>query len=184
MAEHRFRKAGVVGSTPILGFLTIRPALPGDADGILEIYAPIVRDTAISFELEPPSRDEIVRRISAAHAWLVAEGAGRVLAYAYAGPFRPREAYRFSVEVTVYVRPDAHRRGIARALYDELFARLREKGFRQAIAAIALPNPASVALHERLGFRPVGVFRDVGFKFERWHDVGWWQRGLASAEGP
>jgi len=161
--------------------MTIRMATGHDSAAMLAIYAPIVRDTAISFELEPPTVDEFASRIAKVqehHPWLVFEEQGAILGYAYATTFRERAAYRFTAETTVYVRDDARRRGVARALYVDLFARLRAEGIMTALAAIALPNPASVALHESLGFRPIGVFHRVGFKFDRWHDTGWWERPL------
>jgi phosphinothricin acetyltransferase len=158
----------------------IRSASIADAAAMLETYAPIVRDTAISFELEPPTLDEFAARVAKVqeHApWLVYDDDG-ILGYAYASKFRERPAYRFTVETTVYVRADARGKGVGRALYDELFRQLRELGFVTALAVIALPNPASVALHESIGFKPVGVFHRVGFKFDRWHDTGWWERGV------
>ena len=157
----------------------IRPSDPSrDAATCAAIYAPHVSDGVASFELEPPSVEEMARRIEAAHVWLVHEAGG----YAYATRHRERAAYRFTVETSVYVAEAAQGRGVGRALYDALLEEVARRGFRVALAGITLPNPASVALHESLGFEPVGVFREVGFKFGAWHDVGWWQRGLA--EGP
>ncbi len=153
----------------------IRPAVPADAEAFLDIYAPIVRDTAISFELEPPTADELRARMAKAHLWIAAEDDG-MLGYAYAAPFRDRAAYRFSVETTVYVHERARRRGVGRGLYAELFRQLAERRFVTALAVITLPNRSSVALHESMGFKPVGVFHNVGFKFETWHDTGWWER--------
>ena len=115
-------------------------------------------------------------RIRAAHAWLVAEDDdGRVLGYAYAGQFRVRAAYNSTAEVSAYVDTSAQRSGVGRALYLALFDRLKERGHRLLVAGITLPNDASVRFHETLGFEPVGVFRNIGFKFDRWWDVGWWQ---------
>ncbi len=161
--------------------LTIRPANAADAATIQAIYAPIVERTAISFEAETPSVEEMARRIAAtqeSYPLLVAERRGRVEGYAYGGPLRPRAAYRWSVEVTAYVAETARGKGAGRALYDELLSALSRDGFHMAFAGIALPNPASVAFHEAMGFEPVGVYREVGFKLGRWHDVGWWQRAL------
>ena len=110
--------------------------------------------------------------------WLVWEEDGRVLGYAYASGHRARAAYQWCVEVSVYVHPDARRGGIARRLYTELFERLREQGFYNAYAGITLPNPASVGFHEAMGFRPIGVYPKIGYKFGRWHDVGWWSLRL------
>ncbi len=159
--------------------LRIRMATGDDAAAMAEIYAPVVRDTAISFELVPPTEDEFRSRIRGfldLAPCLVAEDGGRVVGYAYGSAFRARPAYRFSVETTVYVREGERRRGVARALYGDLLPRLQRQRFRTAIAGVTLPNPASVGLHESLGFRPVGVFHRVGFKFGAWHDVGFWER--------
>ena len=159
----------------------IRLARESDADRMLEIYAPIVRATAISFELVPPTSTEMrerIRNILASHAWLVCEEAQAICGYAYASKFRRREAYRWAAEVTVYVRPARQRRGIGKALYRSLFDAMRLQGFCRAIAVIALPNEASVRLHERLGFKSIGVFERAGYKLGRWHDVGWWQLQL------
>jgi L-amino acid N-acyltransferase YncA len=160
----------------------IRSATAADAAAILAIYAPIVRDTIISFETEVPSVAEIAQRIDTAlktHPYLVAETGGAVVGYAYAGEHRARSAYRWSVDVTVYVAAPARRSGVGRALYGRLLPMLAERQFHAAFAGIALPNPASVGLHEAMGFTPVGIYREVGCKFGRWHDVGWWQRLLS-----
>jgi L-amino acid N-acyltransferase YncA len=165
----------------------IRLATPADAPGIAAIYAPFVERTATSFEMEPPSAAEMAGRLRAglAHApWLVeASAGGDVLGYAYASRHRDRAAYRWSVDTSVYVAEAARRKGIARALYQALFALLRAQGFYTAHAGISLPNPASVGFHEALGFRPVGVYRAVGFKLGAWHDVGWWQLPLRERTG-
>jgi L-amino acid N-acyltransferase YncA len=160
---------------------TIRVALPEDAEAILTIYAPIVRETAISFEVEPPTRVEMHQRISTTlrHLpWLVCERQGEVLGYVYASPHRARAAYQWSVDVSVYIHAQARRTGMGRALYHALFELLNLQGFYQCFAGITLPNPASVGLHEALGFQPVGVYQAVGYKLGVWHDVGWWQRSL------
>lgn len=166
--------------------LTIRSATPADAPGVLAIYGPVVRDTHVSFEAEPPTVEEMAERIEATlreHPWLVAVSEkGEILGYAYGSSFRSRPAYRWTVEVSAYVLPDARGRGIGRALYRRLLDELEERGFVTALAAIALPNAESVAFHEAFGFERVGVFRDVGFKLGGWWDVGWWQRPLASRE--
>ncbi len=162
--------------------MTIRIANPDDAPAITEIYAPIVRDTVISFELEAPTIDEMRRRIATtlqSLPWLVSvDAAGNLDGYAYASRHRERAAYRWSVDVTVYVRSDARRQGIAGSLYRSLFDALASLGYYQAFAGIALPNAASVALHESAGFAPAGVYRKVGYKLGAWHNVGWWQREL------
>jgi L-amino acid N-acyltransferase YncA len=163
--------------------MTIRPADPErDAAACAAIYAPSVDSTPISFELVAPDAAEFAHRIekySATHQFLVAEEGGEVVGYAYACRWRERPAYDWSVEVSVYVGADHQGGGIGRALYAELFDRLRAQGFRVAVAGITLPNPASIALHERLGFEPIGALRKVGWKLGGWHDVGYWQLLLA-----
>ncbi len=167
--------------------ITIRVAERDDADAIAAIYAPIVRETVISFETEPPSAQEMAGRIAATlplHPWLVAVRAGQVVGYAYAGPHQQRAAYRWSVNVTAYIDAGARRAGVGRRLYGGLIPILRAQGFRSAFAGIALPNEASVGLHEAVGFRPLGVYEDVGFKLGAWRDVGWWRLALSEADGP
>ena len=159
----------------------IRTASPEDAEQIRSIYDPIVRETAISFELEPPGLDETRRRIEhtmKSFPWLVWDDAGELNGYAYATRFRDRPAYDRSTEISVYVEESVRRRGVARGLIERLTDDLRRREFATAIAGITLPNPASVALFESLGFTHVGVFERVGYKFGTWHDVGFWQRHL------
>ena len=167
--------------------MRIRMASADDAGAVRDVYAPVIESSAISFELIVPSVDEMAARIvgrQPAYPWLVAESdADGVVGYAYAGRFSGRAAYDWSVETSVYLAEAARGRGVGLALYDVLLALLAAQGYRQAMAGIALPNPASVALHERVGFAPVGVYRAAGWKFGTWHDVGWWQRPLAGAEG-
>ncbi len=161
--------------------MRIRAATEEDAEGVRAVYAPIVRDTAISFEWQEPDAAEMAQRIRATtreHPWLVVEDDGAVIGYAYACPWRARAAYRWMAETAIYVAESARRRGVARAAYGELLARLRRGGWRAAIGGIALPNPASVALHEALGFRQVAHLPRVGFKFGRWHDLGFWRLDL------
>jgi phosphinothricin acetyltransferase len=139
-----------------------------------------VSGTCISFELEPPDEAEMARRISdygASHGWLVAEVAGQVAGYAYGSAHRSRAAYASSCDVAVYVDPMHARQGIGRALYQELLP-LLATNYHAAFAGIALPNEASVGLHEAMGFTPVGIYRQVGWKLGAWRDVGWWQRLL------
>lgn len=161
---------------------TIRPATPDDAPAVAAIYAPIVRETAISFELEPPTVDEMRARIGKTLAtlpWLVSLDAdGHIDGYVYAGHHRERAAYQWSVDVSAYVRADRRGRGVGRRLYAALFPRLAALGHCQAFAGIALPNEASVRLHESIGFAPLGVYRRVGFKLGAWRDVGWWQKEI------
>ena len=166
----------------------IRLATPADAPVISDIYGAVVATTAISFELTPPSEAEMAARIAATleyAPWLVwADGLqGGGLGFAYASRHRDRAAYRWSVDVSVYVHEAARRRGIGRALYTSLFALLRLQGFYAAHAGITLPNAASVGVHESLGFRPVGVYPSVGFKLGAWRDVGWWQLPLRERRG-
>lgn len=163
--------------------IDIRPADVTDAEAIQQIYAPIVENTAISFEYVPPSVAEMAERItstSRTHPYLVAVDGSGVCGYVYASAHRERAAYRHSVDTTVYIAAQARGRGVGRALYSELLPELQRRGYHMAFAGIALPNPASIALHESVGFAPLGIYREVGFKFDRWHDVGWWQRPLVS----
>ncbi len=159
----------------------VRLANAGDAQGILSIYAPIVLETTISFELEPPSREQIDARIEKTlerFPWLVYEADGSVVGYAYASQHRERAAYQWSVDVSVYVAKERRGKGLGRALYTPLFAILADLGYYTALAGIVLPNPASVGLHEAMGFEHVGIYRNIGYKLGAWHDVGWWQRQL------
>lgn len=165
----------------------IRPAHAGDVPAMLAIYGPLVRDTTISFEYEPPTLAEMEHRLHAVqrhYPWLVCERAGEIAGYAYASSFRSRPAYQWTAEVTVYVHPDHQRGGVAQTLYRALFERLRVQGHRTAVAVITLPNAGSVALHEGLGFEPVGVFRRAGFKHGQWRDTGWWQLDLGGDSAP
>jgi phosphinothricin acetyltransferase len=160
----------------------VRPVTPGDAGAVAGIYAPIVRDTAISFELEPPDADVISERIvtlTATHPWLVLDIDGEVRGYAYAGPFKDRPAYRWSVETTIYLGEEIRGRGLGRVLYSALIDELIGDGFASAFAGITRPNPASEALHGSVGYRMIGVFPRAGYKLGEWHDVGWWHRALA-----
>jgi phosphinothricin acetyltransferase len=162
----------------------IRAAKPDDAAAILEIYAPIVRETAISFEGEPPSAEEIVGRIERSHVWLVAELDGRVAGYAYAAEFHPRDAYRWATEISIYLAPEARGRGVGKMLVGEVLERLRAMGFVNAFAGTTLPNPGSVGLFESFGFEKIAHWDQVGFKHGGWHDVGWWQLRLQPASVP
>ena len=160
----------------------IRLATPDDADGVQAIYAPVVRDTAISFEWEPPSTAEMRARITNilgdALPWIVYASDDACHGYAYAAPHRARAAYRWSVDVSVYIHPGSRRRGVGHALYTSLFAVLALQGFQNAYAGATLPNAASVGLHTRVGFQKIGVYTRVGFKHGAWHDVIWWHRAL------
>ena len=161
--------------------IIIRLASAADAPQICEIYRPIVRDTAISFEETAPDADEIATRIAKTleqYPWLVCEINRQIAGYAYGSPFRSRSAYQWTVETTVYVHSDYQRRGVSRALYTSLIAILRRQGYCNAIGVIALPNDGSVRAHETLGFRKIGVFENMGYKRNEWRDTGWWQLEL------
>jgi L-amino acid N-acyltransferase YncA len=168
--------------------MNIRVATLADSQAITAIYAPMVANTSISFELAPPSESEMRERIAktlASLPWLVGEDAhGQINGYAYASRHRERPAYQWSVDVTAYVREDSQRSGVGRRLYQALLTELTALGYCQAFAGIALPNAASIALHESMGFEPIGVYRRVGFKLGAWHDVGWWQKQLRVAAEP
>jgi phosphinothricin acetyltransferase len=163
--------------------VTIRSADPDrDAAACAAIYAPHVEASATSFEAEPPTAEQMAERITrtgATHQWLVAELDGEVAGFAYACEHRSRAAYRWAVDVSVYVDEASRGQGVGKRLYEELFERLRAQRFRVACAGITLPNEVSVALHEGLGFFPVGVYRRIGWKAGEWRDVGWWQLDLA-----
>ena len=160
----------------------IRPATTRDAEAVARIYNHYIANTTITFEEQAITSPQMAERIGkvalASLPWLVAEHDGRVDGYAYATQWKERSAYRFSVEITVYLAPEAVGRGIGSALYEALFAELDKRGVHAAIGGIALPNPASVALHEKLGMKQVAHFEQVGFKFGQWLDVGYWQKTL------
>ncbi|MDO8799050.1 arsinothricin resistance N-acetyltransferase ArsN1 family B [Phenylobacterium sp.] len=167
--------------------IDVRIAEPGDGAAFAAIYAPIVVETAISFETEPPSAEVMGERVIktlATHPWLTAMRDGEVVGYAYAGAHRERAAYRWSCDVTVYVAQAGHRSGVGGALYRTLLPLLQRQGLRSAFAGIALPNAGSVGLHEAVGFTPIGVYREVGYKLGAWRDVGWWRLGLSRHDGP
>lgn len=167
--------------------IEIRDASAMDARPVRAIYSPAIIGSTISFEYEVPSLEVMRARIDRAdarHPWLVATCEGAVVGYAYATTWRAREAYGNTVETAVYVHPQHHRRGVARALMIELLDRLHTQGLHMAIAGVALPNAASVALHESLGFTPVGVFPEVGHKLGTWCDVGFWRLALSERRDP
>ena len=164
--------------------VSIRLATEQDAAALAAIYAPYVTDSPISFEEVAPDPVEMARRIRGGrpgfHPWLLAEESGEVLGYCASSPFRTRPAYRWSVETGIYLSPEAKGRGFGRALLDAMTSLLERQGYVAVIGAIALPNPASVALHEKAGFVHVGGYRGTGFKQGAWLDVGLWQKDLAS----
>ena len=166
---------------------SIRSATAFDGAACADIYRPYVLETAISFEAQAPTSGEFEERIAASlqhHAWLVLEDDGRVVGYAYGVSHRSREAYRWATDVSVYLEPGRRRTGAGRALYEALFRRLRELGYRIAVAGITLPNEASVGLHRAMGFEPVGVYRGIGHKLDAWHDVEWMQLALVRESEP
>ena len=166
--------------------LTIRQATEADAPALLAIYAPYVESTAVSFETVAPSVEEFATRIAKALSkwqYLVAERDGQIAGYAYGSTHRERAAYRYSVEVSAYVAAGSQRQGVGSALYRRLFDDLGQKGYCTAFAGITLPNDASVGMHRSVGFEHIGVFKRIGWKFDRWHDVLWMQKTLRDRPG-
>jgi L-amino acid N-acyltransferase YncA len=157
----------------------IREATPSDAAALADIYNHYILNTAITFEEDAISAHDFAKRIekvqSSGYAWLVAQENERVIGYAYATKWHERTAYRHTVEVSVYLAQDCSGGGWGTRLYEALFATLRDKAVRIAIGGIALPNAASIAIHEKFGMEKVAHFRQVGFKFGQWIDVGYWQ---------
>lgn len=170
--------------------IAIRAAVEADAAAIAAIYAPYVIGGTVSFETEAPSADAMCRRMHAwrgYYPWLVltsGEESGGVLGYAYAGQWRDRPAYRYAVETSIYVSGPLQRQGGGRLLYEALLATLRAQGFTQAVAVISLPNDGSIALHESVGFRRTGMYREIGFKQGQWLDIGFWQKVLNASTVP
>jgi phosphinothricin acetyltransferase len=155
----------------------IRVARPEDSEAILAIYAPHCTSSHVSFEIVPPTEQQMrdrIERITGQFPWLVGQIDGNVAGYVYASQHRERAAYRWAADVAVYIAEANQRRGLGRALYSSLIAILREQGYFQAYAGITLPNSGSEGLHQSVGFQPVGVFPHVGYKLGRWLDVGWW----------
>jgi phosphinothricin acetyltransferase len=172
---------------PGASHVTIRPSRADDVPAITAIYAHAVLHSSATFEIDAPDTAEMARRrdevLAKALPWLVAEAGGQVLGYAYAAPFRPRPAYRFSLEDSIYLHADARSRGIGRLLLAELLARCQQLGGRQMLAVIGdSANAASVGVHRALGFRDVGVLRSAGRKFDRWVDVVLMQRALGDGD--
>ncbi|GGF13633.1 GNAT family N-acetyltransferase [Hymenobacter cavernae] len=161
--------------------VTLRLATPEDAAAMLTIYAPYITGSTITFEYEVPAIEafaERVRKLQGILPWLVAENGGQVLGYAYASRYRERPAYQWSVETSVYVRPEYHGTGVARRLYTQLFDLLTQQGYVNAYAGVTQPNPRSVAFHQSFGFELIGTYRHVGYKFGKWHDVQWLAKQL------
>jgi phosphinothricin acetyltransferase len=149
---------------------------------MLDIYTPIIQNTATSFEFELPTNQQFLLRVSNIQnhfPWLVCTKDSGLTGYAYAGPHRGRKAYQWSAELSVYIDPKFHRLGIARALYTALIEILKLQGYFTVLAGISLPNENSVSFHESLGFTPIGVYHNIGYKFNRWHSVGWWQYAVS-----
>ncbi|NLF27756.1 MAG: N-acetyltransferase, partial [Clostridiales bacterium] len=162
-----------------------RPATEADAGALAAIYAPYVR-TPVTFDTEAPTEADFARRIAEIqeiYPYLVAEVDGKIVGYAYAHRFRERAAYQWGAELSIYLVRDYHRRGAGRALYEALLKILKRQGFRMAYGCVTVPNPASVALHEKLGFRSIGAFRGAGWKGGAWHDVMWFERRLGGGTG-
>jgi phosphinothricin acetyltransferase len=169
-----------------VSWLRVRRVEDPDIDRIRTIINHFIATSTFNFRTEPQTVQEWRsdwQRLHESHPWLVAVDEGRVVGVAYAVPWNPRSAYRWTVETSVYVDPEGQRRGVGDALYANLLGRLRRQGFHGAVAVIALPNQPSVRLHERHGFTPVGVLRNAGFKLGAWHDVGYWQRVLNEVGG-
>ena len=167
--------------------MIVRDATEADAEACAAIYTPYVTKTAVSFEEDPPTAEQMALRISRAQqrqAWLVLEIDGAVVGYAYGHPFAERPAYRWSCEVSIYLEQQRHRSGGGRLLYEALLARLADRGYRRALAGMTLPNDASVGFHRALGFEPVGVYRQVGWKTGSWHDVAWVQKMILEGDDP
>lgn len=167
--------------------MIVRDATAADAAGCAAVYAPYVERSVATFETVPPDETEMGRRLAAAgrtHAWVVAEDAGEVIGYAYGGTWKPRDAYAWTCEVSVYLQPERRGAGTGRQLYDALLPRLAARGYRTAIAGMTLPNPASETLHRSTGFSPVGTFRRAGWKLGAWHDVGYMQLALGDDDAP
>ena len=159
--------------------MIIRPATVKDAAAVLAVYAPYITDSAISFEETVPSVKDMAHRIAtngATYGYFVAEVDGAVVGYAYGSQYAVRHAYRFTAEVSVYVAQAGVGKGVGRALYDVLIPHMEAGGFHTLVSIIALPNDASAAIHERYGFRRTGTLPEVGYKFDRWHDIGIWTR--------
>ena len=187
ISEHAPEKLMTIETQNSAATPVIRLATEHDAAQIQAIYSPIVRQTATSFEATPPTVDEMRQRLVKTLVdlpWLVCERRGTVLGYVYAAKHRARAAYQWSVEASAYVHVDARRMGVGRALYRSLFEILTLQGFYNVYAGITLPNPASVGLHEAMGFKSIGVYKEVGYKLNAWYDVGWWSLALQPKSVP
>lgn len=158
--------------------MIIRLAAASDAEQILNIYAPYVKNTVISFETEVPTREDMESRIGHSlekHVWIVLEENNEILGYAYSSKHSERSAYRWSVDISVYIKEGFHRRGIGKVLYTSLLEIIKCQGYCNVYAGICLPNEKSVGIHEYFGFRKIAHYSRVGYKLGSWHDVGWWE---------
>ncbi|MCR6721273.1 MAG: GNAT family N-acetyltransferase [Chitinophagaceae bacterium] len=167
--------------------MIIRLATAADAKAVLDIYAPFITDTSLTFELEVPALEDFARRIEHYNEyapWLVADEHGRVAGYAYASRHRERGGYQWSVECSIYMHPDFNGSGTAAKLYQALFKILQWQGFRNVYAVINLPNDRSVRFHEKLGFQYQFTFENVGYKLGKWKNVGWWLLNLNPYDNP
>lgn len=164
--------------------MLIRKVSNSDIDSIVRIYNHYIATTTISFEEQPVSTEEMTNRVESVLSlglpWIVLEQDGEVRGYAYANQWKARSAYRYTVEPSIYVAHEMTGKGVGRALYGELLEMLKGAGYKNAVGTIALPNQSSVALHERMGFKKVGEFNNIGFKFEQPISVGYWQLELCS----
>lgn len=161
--------------------MKLRLVQKSDVPAIVEIYGAYIRESVITFEITVPNEEDFwtrIQTVSKTSPWIVAEVNGKIAGYAYAGKHRDREAYQWSVEPSVYLAPEFHKMGIGTALYEKLFKILKLQGFYNAYAGITLPNPASVGLHESMGFQHLGTYPSIGYKMGKWHDVGWWRLNL------
>lgn len=161
--------------------MQIRPIETGDVAQVLRIYEPFIRETAVSFEVAVPTLEEYAQRVrhyTERFPWLVCEDENGICGYAYASPLRTREAYLWDAELSVYVHPDAHGKGIGRALYTALLTLIRAQGCCNAYAVITAPNEKSIAFHESMGFRNAGVWHNTGFKMGKWRDVMFLEKQL------
>ena len=162
--------------------MIIRPVTIEDAEAVLNIYKPYIETTAITFETSIPAIEDFISRIKTnteKYPWLVAEDNENIIGYAYASKHREREAYQWCVESSVYVLEEYHRKGIAKELYSKLFDILQQCGYVNVYAGITLPNPKSHSFHTKMGFEPVGIYKNIGYKLGKWHDVEWLVKTLS-----
>ena len=165
----------------------VREALAEDMSPVSDLVNHFIETSWFNFRNQPQTTVEWLaewERYSRDYPWLIAETGDEIVGVAYAAPFKLREAYRWCAEVTIYVSPAHHKKGVGRALYEKLIPILQQRGFHSVVALVALPNPPSVALHEAFGFVPAGRLQDAGFKMGEWHDIGFWQLVLTESSAP